>query len=98
MKPRGINRRNEIKLSDHAYQRLLERSSFKGDRKKADNYCKNAFRNGIPYAQFSQSEKKKLAVILKDPLHKFSAGKITLYNNNLFIFNQNNKCITVLAV
>lgn len=91
------NNWNEIKATNHAYERLKERKGFKGDKKHADDYVKKAFRHGVHLMDLEPEEKSKIKLRIKHNTPEgFRVGKVTVYQRGVFIFTKYNKCLTVL--
>lgn len=88
----------------HSIMRFIERVNIDLPRKKKqkekiiNSYMKKAYALGVSISNIKDNELKSYMIHkLNNNVHAIKANKITLYNNNLFLF-ANRKCITVLNV
>lgn len=88
----------------HSIMRFIERVNIDLPRKKKqkekiiNSYMKKAYTLGVSISNIKDKELKSYMIHkLNNNVHAIKANKITLYNNNLFLF-ANRKCITVLNV
>ena len=88
----------------HSIMRFIERVDIDLPRKKKqrdkliNNYLKKAYNNGTLIHNIKDVQLKSYMLHkLKNDYHTIKANRITLYNNNLFLFI-NRQCITVLNI
>ena len=91
----------EIKLSPHARKRLYERTHFKGNKKEADSYIKNAFRNGMHITDLEYNERIRIRHMIKNNYghnaeQEHALRRTTIYKDGVFLFNRFNVCMTIL--
>lgn len=88
----------------HSIMRFIERVNIDLPRKKKqkekiiNSYMKKAYNMGVSINNIKDKELKSYMIHkLNSDTHVIKANKITLYNNNLFLFT-NRRCITVLNI
>ncbi len=88
----------------HSIMRFMERVNINLPRKKKqrdkviNNYLKKAYNNGTSINDIKDKQLKSYMIHkIKNDCHAIRANKITLYNNNLFLF-LNRQCITILNI
>lgn len=88
----------------HSIMRFIERVDIDLPRKKKqrdkiiNNYLKKAYNNGTLIHNIKDVQLKSYMLHkLKNDYHVIKANRITLYNNNIFLFI-NRQCITVLNI
>lgn len=88
----------------HSIMRFIERVNIDLPRKKKqkekiiNSYMKKAYNIGVSINNIKDKELKSYMIHkLNSDTHVIKANKITLYNNNLFLFT-NRRCITVLNI
>ena len=88
----------------HSIMRFVERVNINLPRKKKqrdkviNKYLKNAYNNGTSINNIKDERLKQYMLHkLKSDAHFLKANKITLYNDNLFLF-LNRTCITILNI
>ena len=88
----------------HSIMRFIERVDIDLPRKKKqrdkiiNNYLKKAYNNGTLIHNIKDVQLKSYMLHkLKNDYHTIKANRITLYNNNIFLFI-NRQCITVLNI
>ena len=88
----------------HSIMRFIERVDIDLPRKKKqrdkiiNNYLKKAYNNGTLIHNIKDAQLKSYMLHkLKNDYHVIKANRITLYNNNIFLFI-NRQCITVLNI
>ncbi len=88
----------------HSTMRFIERVNINLPRKRKqrnkviNDYLKKAYNNGTSINDIKDKQLKSYMIHkIKSDCHAIRANKITLYNNNLFLF-LNRQCITVLNI
>lgn len=88
----------------HSTMRFIERVNIDLPRKRKqrnkiiNNYLKQAYKNGTSISDVKDKQLKAYMIHkLNSETHLIKANKITLYNNNLFLF-VNRQCITILNI
>lgn len=89
---------NKIRLNDHSYERLLERTSFKGNRRKAGEFIKKVYYGGTHLNDLPPQERfiVKQRIHNQDPLRTLSFKKAVVYEEGVYIFDKSNLCRTIL--
>ncbi len=88
----------------HSTMRFIERVNIDLPRKRKqrnkiiNNYLKQAYKNGTSISDIRDKQLKAYMIHkLNSESHLIKANKITLYNDNLFLF-VNRQCITILNI
>lgn len=88
----------------HSTMRFIERVNMDLPRKRKqrnkiiNNYLKQAYKNGTSISDIRDKQLKAYMIHkLNSESHLIKANKITLYNDNLFLF-VNRQCITILNI